>query len=118
MIVKGLRVASDFENELQMAQMNRQMSGIDTVLIPTASSSSYIASKYVSDFAASAAATVDSMVSPRRSPGDWRRLSSADEHFPGTAHNPPTEQPDAETLMRASSRSSTTPSRCRCRPRC
>jgi len=50
-IAKGLRAVSDLENELQMAQLNRQMSGIDTVLIPTASSSSYIASKYVREFA-------------------------------------------------------------------
>jgi pantetheine-phosphate adenylyltransferase len=50
-IVKGLRAVSDLENELQMAQLNRAMSGIDTVLIPTTSTSSYIASKYVKDFA-------------------------------------------------------------------
>ena len=29
-IIRGLRAVSDFENELQMAQMNRQLSGIDT----------------------------------------------------------------------------------------
>jgi pantetheine-phosphate adenylyltransferase len=50
-IVKGLRAVSDLENELQMAQMNRAMSGIDTILIPTTSASSFIASKYVKDFA-------------------------------------------------------------------
>ncbi len=50
-IVKGLRAVSDLENELQMAQMNLAMSGIDTVLIPTTSGSSFIASKYIKDFA-------------------------------------------------------------------
>jgi pantetheine-phosphate adenylyltransferase len=50
-IVKGLRAVSDLENELQMAQMNLAMSGIDTVLIPTTSRSSFIASKYIKDFA-------------------------------------------------------------------
>lgn len=50
-IVKGLRAVSDLENELQMAQLNRAMSGIDTVLIPTISTNSYIASKYVKEFA-------------------------------------------------------------------
>jgi pantetheine-phosphate adenylyltransferase len=50
-IVKGLRAVSDLENELQMAQMNQAMSGIDTVLIPTTSRSSFIASKYIKDFA-------------------------------------------------------------------
>ena len=33
-IVKGLRAVSDFENELQMAQMNRQLSGVETDLHP------------------------------------------------------------------------------------
>lgn len=50
-IVKGLRAVSDLENELQMAQLNQMMSGIGTVLIPTTSSSSFIASKYVKEFA-------------------------------------------------------------------
>jgi pantetheine-phosphate adenylyltransferase len=50
-IVKGLRAVSDLENELQMAQMNLAMSGIDTILIPTTSRSSFIASKYIKDFA-------------------------------------------------------------------
>ena len=50
-IVKGLRAVSDVENELQMAQMNLAMSGIDTVLIPTTSRSSFLASKFIKDFA-------------------------------------------------------------------
>ena len=50
-IVKGLRAVSDLENELQMAQLNRSMSGIETLLIPTASASSFIASKYLKEFA-------------------------------------------------------------------
>ena len=37
-IIRGLRVVSDFESELQMAQMNRELSGIETVFIPTSSS--------------------------------------------------------------------------------
>jgi len=44
-IVRGLRVVSDFENELQMAQMNRELSGIETVFIPTSPQNSFIASK-------------------------------------------------------------------------
>lgn len=50
-IVKGLRAISDVENELQMAQMNSQMSGVPTVFVPTTTSSSFIASKYVKEFA-------------------------------------------------------------------
>src|SRR4029079_6747110 len=34
-IVKGLRAISDFDYELQMAQMNQRLSGIDTFFIST-----------------------------------------------------------------------------------
>ncbi len=44
-IIRGLRAVSDFENELQMAQMNRELSGIDTVFIPTSAEFSFLASR-------------------------------------------------------------------------
>ena len=50
-IIKGLRVASDAESELQQAQMNRRVAGIETLFIPCSSEYSFIASKYVRDFA-------------------------------------------------------------------
>ena len=50
-IVKGLRAVSDFENELQMAQMNRQLSGVETVFIPTSSTHSFIASRLLREVA-------------------------------------------------------------------
>ncbi len=50
-IVKGLRVASDAEAELQQAQMNKAVAGIETLFIPCSSEYSFIASKYVRDFA-------------------------------------------------------------------
>ncbi|HET9070709.1 MAG TPA: pantetheine-phosphate adenylyltransferase [Acidimicrobiales bacterium] len=50
-IVKGLRVVSDFESELQQAQMNKAVSGYETLFIPCSSESTFIASKYVRDFA-------------------------------------------------------------------
>jgi pantetheine-phosphate adenylyltransferase len=50
-LIKGLRVASDAEAELQQAQMNRRVAGIETVFIPSSSEYSFIASKYVRDFA-------------------------------------------------------------------
>ena len=50
-IIKGLRVASDAEAELQQAQMNRRVAGIETLFIPCSSEYSFIASKYVRDFA-------------------------------------------------------------------
>ena len=50
-IIKGLRAVSDFENELQMAQMNRQLSGIDTLFIPTSSTTSFVASRLLREVA-------------------------------------------------------------------
>jgi pantetheine-phosphate adenylyltransferase len=50
-IVKGLRVASDAEAELQQAQMNKAVAGIETLFIPCSSQYSFIASKWVRDFA-------------------------------------------------------------------
>jgi len=62
-IVKGVRVVSDFESELQQAQMNKAVSGIETILIPCATASSFLASKYVKDFVNYGAADrIDSMV--------------------------------------------------------
>lgn len=46
-IVKGLRFVSDFDYELQMAQMNRQLTGVDTVFLPTAPEWSYVSSSLV-----------------------------------------------------------------------
>ncbi|MDQ1439071.1 MAG: pantetheine-phosphate adenylyltransferase [Acidimicrobiaceae bacterium] len=64
-IVKGLRAVSDFENELQMAQMNHQVSGMDTLFIPCASAHSFVASRFVRDIARfGGGARVSSMVPP------------------------------------------------------
>lgn len=62
-IVKGLRAVSDFESELQMAQMNRSISGVDTLFIPTTSSHSFLASKLIREIARFGG-NVDSMVPP------------------------------------------------------
>ena len=50
-IVKGLRAVSDFESELQMAQMNRRISGVDTLFIPTTSGNSFLASRLIREVA-------------------------------------------------------------------
>ena len=42
-IVRGLRAVSDFETEMQMAQMNHHLSGVETIFIPTSSKYSFIA---------------------------------------------------------------------------
>ncbi len=46
-IIKGLRAVSDFENELQMAQMNQHLSGIETLFLPTSSAHSFVASRLI-----------------------------------------------------------------------
>lgn len=62
-IIRGLRAVSDFENELQMAQMNRELSGIDTVFIPTSAEFSFLASRLLREVAAYGG-DVSSMVPP------------------------------------------------------
>jgi pantetheine-phosphate adenylyltransferase len=51
-IVKGLRAVSDFDYELQMAQMNSTLAGIETVFVPTSPEYSFLASSLVKEVAA------------------------------------------------------------------
>lgn len=46
-IVKGLRAVSDFDYELQMAQMNGSLTEVDTLFIPTTPEYSFLASSLV-----------------------------------------------------------------------
>jgi pantetheine-phosphate adenylyltransferase len=50
-IVKGLRAVSDFDYELQMAQMNRHLSEIETYFVPTSPKWSYLSSSLVKQVA-------------------------------------------------------------------
>lgn len=50
-IVKGLRAVSDFDYELQMAQMNHTLRDVDTLFIPTAPEWSYLSSSLVREVA-------------------------------------------------------------------
>jgi pantetheine-phosphate adenylyltransferase len=50
-IVKGLRAVSDFDYELQMAQMNQKLSGIDTYFISTSPQYSFLSSSLVREVA-------------------------------------------------------------------
>jgi pantetheine-phosphate adenylyltransferase len=50
-IVKGLRAVSDFDYELQMAQMNASLTEVDTVFIPTSPEYSFLASSLVKEVA-------------------------------------------------------------------
>ena len=50
-IVKGLRAVSDFDYELQMAQMNSSLVDVETVFIPTSPEYSFLASSLVKEVA-------------------------------------------------------------------
>lgn len=50
-IVKGLRAVTDFDYELQMAQMNQSLSGIDTFFLATSPSYSFLSSSLVREVA-------------------------------------------------------------------
>ena len=50
-IVKGLRAVSDFDYELQMAQMNSSLAPVETVFVPTSPEYSFLASSLVKEVA-------------------------------------------------------------------
>jgi pantetheine-phosphate adenylyltransferase len=50
-IIKGLRAVSDFDYELQMAQMNRGLANVDTLFMPTNPEYSFLASSLVKEIA-------------------------------------------------------------------
>ena len=50
-IVKGLRAITDFDYELQMAQMNHRMSGMETFFVTTSPNWSYLSSSLVKEIA-------------------------------------------------------------------
>lgn len=50
-IVKGLRAVSDFDYELQMAQMNYRLAGVETLFISTNPLYSYISSSLIKEVA-------------------------------------------------------------------
>ena len=50
-VIKGLRAVSDFDYELQMAQMNLGLAGVETLFMPTAPQNSFLSSSLVKDVA-------------------------------------------------------------------
>jgi pantetheine-phosphate adenylyltransferase len=51
LIIKGLRAVSDFEYELQMAQMNAQIGGVETLFLPSGPIYSFLSSSLVKEIA-------------------------------------------------------------------
>src|SRR5918997_6580525 len=50
-VIKGLRAVSDFDYELQMAQMNIGLAGVETLFMPTNPLYSFLSSSLVKDVA-------------------------------------------------------------------
>lgn len=50
-IVKGLRGANDFDYELQMAQMNRALTGVDTFFVPANPDFGHLSSSLIKEVA-------------------------------------------------------------------
>jgi pantetheine-phosphate adenylyltransferase len=50
-IVKGLRTGTDFEYELQMAQMNKHVAGVDTFFVATTPQYSFVSSSLAKEVA-------------------------------------------------------------------
>ena len=50
-VVKGLRAVSDFEYELQMAHMNRHLTGVETFFVMSDPAWSYVSSSLIKDVA-------------------------------------------------------------------
>ncbi len=70
-IVKGLRAVSDFDYELQMAQMNSSLAPVETVFVPTSPEYSFLASSLVKEVA-----TFGGDVSPLVPPRVLERLTA------------------------------------------
>jgi pantetheine-phosphate adenylyltransferase len=50
-IVKGLRTGTDFEYEVQMAQMNRHVAGVDTFFVATNPQYAFVSSSLAKEVA-------------------------------------------------------------------
>lgn len=50
-LVKGLRAVSDFDSELQMAQMNQTVGGVETMFMPTSPAWSFLSSSLIREVA-------------------------------------------------------------------
>ncbi len=79
-IVKGLRFASDFDFELQMAHLNSAVGGVETVMLPASSRWSTLSSTMIreiasfgGDVSAFVPAVVADRIRARRTPHDKER---------------------------------------------
>ena len=73
-IVKGLRAVSDFDYELQMAQMNHRLTGVETMFVATNPQYSFLSSSLVKEVAACGGDVVRAGARPGAAPACARRL--------------------------------------------
>ena len=124
-VVKGLRAVSDFDYELQMAQMNHRLTGVETLFVATNPQYSFLSSSLVKEVATWGGDV--SGWSPSRCcagcasgcPGDPTLLTACRPRWPTRPPRPgPAGRLRLWTCTRSSTsspRSSSTPARCRCR---
>ena len=108
--MKGLRAVSDFDYELQMAQMNSSLVDVETVFVPTSPEYSFLASslvKEVATFGGDVSALVPPVLSPHRRLAERGRGRTVRRTGVRTTPGPP------DDCARWSRRHA----RCRCRPR-
>ena len=63
-IVKGLRTGTDFEYELQMAQMNKHIAGVDTFFVATTPRYSFVSSSLAKEVASMGGDVTDLLPEP------------------------------------------------------
>lgn len=73
-ILRGLRSGADFDYELPLAQLNRSLTGVDSVFLPPSPEVSFIASSLVREVA-SLGGCVDHLVDPRVAAALKQRLN-------------------------------------------
>lgn len=63
-IIKGLRTGTDFEYELQMAQMNKHIAGVDTFFVATTPRYSFVSSSLAKEVASMGGDVSDLLPAP------------------------------------------------------
>ena len=111
-IVKGLRTGTDFEYELQMAQMNKHIAGVDTFFVATTPKYSFVSSSLAKEVAIAgrrrfrAAARAGERAAAGQAQGLVVRASGNHTvaHSPSRRPNPPNKSEILPWLKHLSSR--------------
>ena len=118
--MRGLRAVSDFETEMQMAQMNNHLSGVETIFIPTSSKYSFVASKLVREvarFGGDVSAFVPEVVAEhlqaKYDDGARRGVRSDERSVPRRGRGEPIDEVGVESILDQVLDVMAGPSRCR-----